>query len=113
MHAEQRASVFVDGVFVVAQAGAVGSANFAKNGAALRHDFGDAEAIADFNQLAARNNDFAGSGESGENQENGCGAVVNDDGVFPAGETREQLTRVVVAPAASAGCQAIFEIAVW
>ena len=51
-------------------------------------------------------------GESRENEENGCGAVVNDDSVFRASEAREQFAGVIVALAASAGCQAVFEIAV-
>ncbi len=87
MHAQQQARVFVDGAFVVGDAGAVGRAHFAQCCAAFGHDFGDAEAVADFDQLAARDDYFAAFGKSGENEQDRGGAVVDDDGGFGAGET--------------------------
>ena len=49
MHAQQQPRAFVDGAFVVGDAGAVGGSDFAQGGAAFGHDFGDAEAVANFN----------------------------------------------------------------
>ena len=48
MHAKQKASVVIDSVFVVGDAGAVGGANFAEGCIGLRHDVGNAERAADF-----------------------------------------------------------------
>ena len=52
-------------LFVIAQAGAICGADFAEECAALRHDFGNAKAVTDFDQLAAGDDDFAALGESG------------------------------------------------
>ncbi len=81
-------------------------------GAALRHDFGDAEAVADFDELAARDEDFAVARERGEDEQNGGGAIVDDDGGFGAGEALEQLRGVNVALAARAGFEVVFEIGI-
>ena len=51
--AEEQASAFVEGAFVIADARAIGGADFAQHGAAFGHDVGNAEAVADFDQLAA------------------------------------------------------------
>ena len=66
MHTKENAGVFVDGVFVVAQARTIRGADLTKNRAALRHDFRYAKAIADFNELTAGDNDFTAFGECGE-----------------------------------------------
>ena len=79
----------VDGAFVVGDAGAVGGADFAKGGAAFGHDLGDAETVADFNQLAAGDDDFAAFGERGQDEQNGRGAIVDDDGGFGPGQPFE------------------------
>ena len=112
VHAQQRAGVFVDGPFVVAQAGTIGGADFAQDRAALRHDFGDAKAVADFDQFAPRDDGFAALGERSKHQKDCGGAVVHHDGVFRAGEAGEQFGGVGVALAACPGCQVVFEIAV-
>ena len=108
--AEEHARFFGDGVFVVGEARAIGGADFAERGAALRHDFGDAEAVADFDELAARDEDFAVARERCENEEHGGGAIVDDDSGFGAGEALEHTRGVDVALAARAGFEVVLEI---
>ena len=43
------------------------------------HDIRNAEAVADFDQLAARDDDFAARGQFVQRQENGGGVVVDGD----------------------------------
>jgi hypothetical protein len=62
MHAEEQTSVIGNRALVVAQARAIGGADFAEQRAAFVHDVGDAEAIADLDQLAAGDDDFGAFG---------------------------------------------------
>ena len=112
MDAKEHARFFVDGVFVVGNACAVGRADFAEAWRRFRHDFGDAEAVADFDQLAARDDDFAVARECGKNEKHGGGAVVDDDGGFGAGQPLRELRGVDVALAARAGFEIVFKIGV-
>ena len=54
------------------------------------HDVGDAEAVADFDQLTAGDDHLAAFRERVEHQEDGRGVVVDDDRGFGADERREQ-----------------------
>src|SRR5579871_6148489 len=110
VNAEEHARFFGDGVFVVCEARAVGGADFTECGAALRHDFRDAEAVADFDEFAARDEDFAVASEGGEDEEDGGGAVVDDDSRFGAGEAFEELRGVNIALAAGAHFEVVLEI---
>src|SRR6266567_2825283 len=112
MHAKQETRLFVDGVFVVSEARAIGGANLAEDCAALFHDFGDSKTIADFDELAARDDDFAAASKSREGDQDGGGAIVDDDRGFRAREAVEQLGSVNVALAARAGFEIVFQIAV-
>ena len=111
MDAQQHACAVVDGVAVIVDMGAVGGADFAQDGAGALHDFGDAEAVADFNQFAARDDGFASGGEFVEDEEERGGVVVDDDGGF-AEDGFEERAGVDVAFAARAGGEVVFEIAV-
>ena len=53
----------IDGGGVVPHAGAIRAPHLAQDGAALGADVGDAEGLADFDQLAPRDNDFAAFGQ--------------------------------------------------
>jgi len=112
MHAKEHARFFVDGVFVVGDACAVGRADFLKRGAAICHDFGDAETVADFNKLAARDDDFAIARQCGKNEKHGGGAVIDNDNGFGPGQSLQELRRVDVALAARAGVEIVFKIGV-
>ena len=110
--AEEHARFVGDGVFVVLQARAIGGADFAQRGAALRHDFGDAEAVADFDKLTAGDEDFAIASEGGEDEQHGGGAVIDDDNGFGAREALEESRGVDVALSACAGFEVVFEIGI-
>ena len=100
MHAQQQARAVVDGVAVVVDVRAVGGADFAQRGAGARHDVGDAEAVADLDQFAARDDHFAAGREFVERQEDGGGVVVDGD-AGRAQQPLEQSADVDVALAAS------------
>ena len=79
VHAQQEPCLFVDGVFVVGQPRAIGGADFAQNRARFRHHIGNAERAPDFDQLAARDDDFSAFGQSIERQQDSGGIIVDDD----------------------------------
>ncbi len=110
MNAEEHARFVGDSVCVIGDARAVGGADFAQHRAALRHDFRNAEAIADLDQFAARDEDFTVTGECGEDEQNSRGAIVDDDRGFGAGQTLQKLRGVNVALAARAGFKVILEV---
>ena len=85
---------FADGELVIGDARSVGGADFAENGAALGHDVGNAESVADFDQLATRDDYFGALGESVENEKNGSGIVVDDDGRFRSGPLQGQSVNI-------------------
>ena len=64
---------------VIVDAGAVGGAHFAQHRARARHDLGNAEAVADLDQLAARDHDFAARRQFVQRQKDGRGIVVDGD----------------------------------
>src|SRR5262249_12311559 len=53
VHAHQKASLLVDGAFIVFHFRAVGRTDLAQNRTAFRHDFGNAKAVPDFDEFAA------------------------------------------------------------
>src|SRR6266568_8195522 len=112
MHAKQETRLFVDRVFVVGETRAIGGADLAEDCAALFHDLGDSKAVPDFDEFAARDNDFAAASKSRESDQDGGGAIVDDDRGFRAREALEQLGSVNVALAARAGFEIVFQIAV-
>ncbi len=112
VHAQKQAGAFVDGAFVIADAGAVGGAHLAKNSAAFRHDVRDAEAVADFDEFAARDHHFVALGEGVQHQKDGGGVVVDHDRGFGAGDLREEVRRVRVALAALASLDIVFEVGI-
>ena len=72
------------------------------------HDFRDAEAIPDFNQLAARNDGLAALSERRKNKQHGCSAIVYDDSGFGSRKPLQKLRRVHVTLATRAGLQVVF-----
>ncbi len=110
MDAEEQARAFVEGAFVIADARAIRGAHFAEDGAAFGHDVGDAEAVADFDQLAAGDDHLGIFRESIQDEENGGGVVVDDNRGFRADELRQQAGGVNVALAALAAFDVVFEI---
>ena len=66
---------------------------------ALEH-LGDAEAVADLDQLAARHEHLAAVGERGKREQQRGGVVVDDERGLGAGEPPQQRRDVVLARAA-------------
>ena len=91
--------------------GAIGGADLAQAAARARHDRGNAERSADFDELAARHDHLLARRESSEHQQNRGGVVVHHRGGLSAGEFGEQRFDMGVAVATRAGCQVVLEIA--
>ena len=79
---------------VVVDVRAVGRADFDEPRAAALHDVGDAEAAADLDQLAARDDGLPSLRERVEREHQRRRAVVDDERVLGAGELAEQADAV-------------------
>jgi hypothetical protein len=110
--AEEEFGARREGALVIGDAGAISGPYFADDRAAGGHDVRDAEAVANFDELAAGDDDFGVFGEGVEDQEDGGGVVVDDDGGFGAGGEGEEAGDVSVTLAALAGREVEFEIGV-
>ena len=86
-----------DGALVVAQMRAVGGADLDEFGARSRHDIGDAEATADFDELAAAHDDLFARSVSGQHQQHRGGIIVDDERVLGTGKRTDQLRGVLLA----------------
>ena len=69
MHAQQQRGVGPDRALVVGRAGAVRRPDLDEAGARAREHVGDAEAVADLDQLAARDEHLAPFRERGEREQ--------------------------------------------
>src|SRR5271167_4563336 len=86
MHPQEQTSLLVDGVFVVGKPRAVRGTDFPQDRPAFRHDFRNAETIANLDQLASGNDNFAALRPRGEPEQYCGSAIVHDDGGFSACE---------------------------
>ena len=79
VHLEDHRGAGGDGFFVVVEVGFVGGAHFNELGSGCFQDIGDAEAAADFDELASRDDHFifAILAEVAENDDEGGGAVID------------------------------------
>ena len=102
----------VDGAAEVVDACAVGRADLDEVGAGPGHHVGDTETAADLDQLAAADGDVPAFGEAAEAEQNGSGAVVDDDGVFGAAGLGDQRAGGGHARTALAGGEVEFEVGV-
>ena len=112
VHAQHRPRAGVPGVFEVAQVGAVGGADLDQLGAALAQDVGDAKAVADLDQLAARHQHLAAAGGGGQRQQHRRGVVVDHERVFGAGDGAEHVVDVILARGTGAARQAVLQVGV-
>ena len=78
---------------------------------ALQH-LVDPEAVADLDQLAARDDHLATVGERGDREQQGGGVVVDDEGVLGAGELPEDRGEMVVPRAAPPVGEVVLEVRV-
>ena len=72
----------------------------------------DPEAVADLDQLAARDDDLAALRERGEREQHRGRVVVDDDRRLGAGEPAQQRRQVILARAAGAGGEVVLEVGV-
>src|SRR5262249_37679238 len=112
VRAQDDASVFIDGFFIIAQPCAVGRPDLADAGAGFRNHIGDAERAAYFYQFAARYQNLAAFGERVECDQNGGGAIVDHGGGFAAGQFTQHRLKPRSTLSASPSLQIVFEIAV-
>ena len=97
---------------VVGDARPVRRADLAQQRARLAHHVGNAEAAADFDQLAPGDDDLAARRQAREDQHDRGGVVVDDQRGFGAGDRRDQRFGVNGPRAARALVEVVFEIAV-
>ena len=103
VHAQDRSRLRSERPRVVGRARAVGRADLAQPGARALHDLGDAEAVADLHELAARDHDLAPACERGEREHQRGRAVVDADGRLCARQLADERRDVVLPRAAPAG----------
>ena len=89
--------------------GAVGRPHLAQMDARLLHDVGNAEGAANLDQLSARNHGLAPLTQRVQRDQDGGGVVVDDRGILGPGQLAEKAAQVVVALAATAAGQIIFQ----
>src|SRR5207244_3992349 len=90
----------------------VGGPDLTQHGAADGHDFGDAEAAADLDELAARQDDLFAGGQCPQHDDGGGGAVVDRRRRLGAGGAADPLTDGDLAGGAFAGGEVEFEVEV-
>ena len=81
------------GPLVVGEAGAVRGAHLDEAGPGRGQDLGDPEAAADLHQLAPGHDDVPAAGQRGQGQQDGGGAVVDDEGGLGAAGPGQQARR--------------------
>ena len=101
-----------DRPLVVGRPGPVRRPDLDEAGARACEHVGDPEAVADLDQLAARDDDLATLRERGEREQHRGGVVVDDDRGLGAGQPAQQRRQVVLARAARAGGEVVLEIRV-
>ena len=101
-----------DGLLIICQVRAVGSADLNEFGARSRHDIGNAKAAADLDKLAAADDDLLACGMGRQHQQHRGGVVVDHKRVLGTGERANQLCSVLLARPARAGVHAVLERAV-
>ena len=99
-----------DGAGVVGRMGAVGGTHLHQLGAGARHDVRDAEGAADLDQLAPRDHHLLAACQAVEHQQHAGGIVVDDGGVFGAGQFAQPAAHQVVTVATSAAVQVKFQV---
>ena len=117
MYAQQQAGLLIDCVFVIRDARAVCSADFAQHGARFSHDVRHAEGSANFHQFTARDDDLAAFSQRVQGQHDRRRAIIDDHGAnaahaFLVEQAGEQALYMDIALAALAGGNVKFKIGV-
>ena len=112
MHSEDRSRRVADRLLVVGEPRAVRRPDLDEPRARAREDVRDPEAVADLDQLAARDDHLAAFGESRQREENGRRVVVDHERGLGAGQVSKQRRDVILPRAAGAGGEVVLEIRV-
>ena len=112
MHAQEQRRLRPDRALVVGRARPVRRPDLDEARARAREHVGDAEAVADLDQLAARDDDLATLGQRCEREQERGRVVVDDERGLGAGEPAQQRREVVLARAARAAREVVLEVRV-
>ena len=112
MDAQDERRLRPDRALVVGRARPVRRPHLAQPRARAREHVGDPEAVADLDQLAARDEHLATLGERGEREQHRRRVVVDDERRLGAGEAPQERSEVVLPRAARAGGQVVLEVRV-
>ena len=110
--AQQQRRLGPDRPLVVGGAGAVRRPDLDEPRARAGEHVRDPEAVADLDQLAARDEHLAPLGQRGEREQHRGGVVVDDERRLGAGQPAKQRREVVLARAARAGREVVLEVRV-
>ena len=83
---EQRRGLFADGIRVVCDVGPVRGSHLDQPRSALSHDLWDPETPADFHQLTPGDHDLPSPSQGRQDEEQGGGVVVHDQGILGTGK---------------------------
>ena len=98
-----------DGLLIIRQVRAVGSADLDELGTRGRHDVGDTEAAADLDKLATADDDLFARGMGCQHQQHRSGVVVDHERVLGTGKRADQLRGMLLARPARASVHAVLE----
>ena len=112
VHAQEQRGVRPDRALVVGGARAVRRPDLDEARARAGEHVRDAEAVADLDQLAARDDDLAALGERGEREQHRGRVVVDDERGLGAGQPPQERREVVLARAARAAREVVLEVRV-
>ena len=112
VHAQEERRLGPNGALVVLRARAVRRADLDEPRARAREHVGDAEAVADLDQLAARDDHLAALGERAEREQHRGGVVVDDERSLGAGQPAQDRRDVILPRAARAVAQVELEVRV-
>ena len=112
MYLHHKRGLGADRVAVIAQARAIGSADFDQPGAALAHDIRKPERVAYLDKLAAGYNDLSTPGNRGEHEQHGCRVVVDGHRGSGPSQHAHQALQVFLTRSPLTFSQSILEVAV-
>ncbi len=111
MHAQKQTRALIDGGTVIVDLSAIGGAHFAQRRTGPRHNIGNSEAVADFDQFTARHYHLAVPRKLRQCEKDGRGIIVDGDR-RGSQEALEKARGVSVALAPASGSDVVFEVGV-
>ena len=112
MHAQQHGRLRPDRALVVGDARPIRRPDLDQPRTRPREHVRDAKAVADLDELPARDDHLAPFGERGEREQHRSGVVVDDDRTRGTGQALEQRHEVILARPPLASLEVVFEVRV-